>query len=380
MAGIYIHIPFCKQACHYCDFHFSTSLKHKDAMVNALLDEIAMRKTELHQPVSNIYFGGGTPSLLETEAINSIIDQIYTNFKIVNSPEITLEANPDDLNLEKLAQLTHSEVNRLSIGIQSFFERDLKLMNRSHTSQQAFDVLADAKRYFDNISADLIYGIPGLSDQDFKANISRLIQLNIPHISAYALTVEPHTALSKFIEKGIVDDVDDEQAERQFHLLTKELQQHGFDHYEFSNHGKPGYFSQNNIGYWTGKPYLGIGPAAHSFNIDYRSWNISNNVKYIKAIKNGEREYQGEKLNKVDQYNEYIMTRLRTKWGIDMNEVEEKFGVNYTNNLIDECAELIDEGVINIDKNKIYVTSRGKFLSDGIASRLFLLNLDQPSD
>lgn len=377
MAGIYIHIPFCKQACHYCDFHFSTSLKHKDAMVNALLDEIAMRKTELQQPVSNIYFGGGTPSLLETEAINSIIDQIYTNFKIVNSPEITLEANPDDLNLKKLAQLTHSEVNRLSIGIQSFFERDLKLMNRSHTSQQAFDVLADAKRYFDNISADLIYGIPGLTDQDFKANISRLIQLNIPHISAYALTVEPHTALSKFIEKGIVDDVDDEQAERQFHLLTKELQQHGFDHYEFSNHGKPGYFSQNNIGYWTGKPYLGIGPAAHSFNIDYRSWNISNNVKYIKAIKYGEREYQGEKLNKVDQYNEYIMTRLRTKWGVDLNEVEEKFGENYSDFLCQQTLQLIDNRLIKVDKNKVTITSKGKFLSDGIASKMFMLNLSQ---
>ena len=380
MAGIYIHIPFCKQACHYCDFHFSTSLKHKDGMVDALMREIAMRTNELQKPVENIYFGGGTPSLLESDEVHSIIDKVYAHFQVIDKPEITLEANPDDLHTDKLKELAATPINRLSIGIQSFFDRELKLMNRSHNAKQALEVLENAKRYFDNISADLIYGIPGLTDQELKANIGRLLELDIPHISAYALTVEPDTALSNFIKKGIVADVDDEQAERQFHLLTGKLQEHGFDQYEFSNHGKPGFFSQNNMGYWTGKPYLGIGPAAHSFSVDTRSWNISNNIKYIKSIRSGERPYKSERLLKVDQYNEHIMTRLRTKWGIDMNEIEEKFGGHYTDLLIDGCNELIEEGLINIDKNKVHITSKGKFLSDGIASRLFLLNLEQTSD
>ncbi len=380
MAGIYIHIPFCKQACHYCDFHFSTSLKHKSAMVDALKREMAIRSKELHQNVENIYFGGGTPSLLESSEVQSIIDKVHDHFQVIDQPEITLEANPDDLDTNKLKELAATPINRLSIGIQSFFDRDLKLMNRSHGAKQALEVLENAKRYFDNISADLIYGIPGLTDQELKANIGRLLELDIPHISAYALTVEPDTALSNFIKKGIVADVDDEQAERQFHLLTDELRQNGFDHYEFSNHGKPGFFSRNNIGYWTGRPYLGIGPAAHSFSVDTRSWNISNNIKYIKSIRSGKRPFERERLLKVDQYNEHIMTRLRTKWGIDMDEIEKKFGVNYTNHLIDECTELLEEDLISIDKNKIYITRKGKFLSDGIASRLFLLNLDHTSN
>ena len=379
MAGIYIHIPFCKQACHYCDFHFSTSLKHKANMVDALQKEIVMRSSELDEPIENIYLGGGTPSLLDSDEIDAIIDQVFQNYVVIENPEITLEANPDDLTKQKLADLSQTPVNRLSIGIQSFFDRDLKLMNRSHSAQEAFAVLKNAKRYFENISADLIYGIPGLTDQDWKANINQLIQLQIPHISAYALTVEANTALSTFIEKGLVKDVDDEQAERQFNMLIAELKAKGYDHYEFSNHGKPGFFSQNNIGYWTGKPYIGIGPAAHSFSIDIRSWNISNNIKYIKSIEAGKRPYESEKLFKVDQYNEYIMTRLRTKWGIDIDEVEEKFGKNYTDLLIKETAHLIDENLVKTDKNKIYITEKGKFLSDGIASKLFMLNLHQES-
>ena len=379
MAGIYIHIPFCKQACHYCDFHFSTSLKHKTNMVNALQKEIVMRSSEIHEPIENIYMGGGTPSLLDSDEIDAILNQVFENYNVVENPEVTLEANPDDLTKQKLADLYQTPVNRLSIGIQSFFDRDLKLMNRSHSAKEAFTVLKNAKQYFENISADLIYGIPGLTDQDWKANINQLIQLQIPHISAYALTVEANTALSSFIEKGLVEDVDDEQAERQFNMLTSELRANGFDHYEFSNHGKPGYFSQNNIGYWTGKPYIGIGPAAHSFSIDIRSWNMSNNIKYIKSIEKGIRPYESEKLFKVDQYNEYVMTRLRTKWGINIDEVEERFGKNYTDFLIEETAHLLDENLVETDKNKISITEKGKFLSDGIASKLFMLNLNQES-
>ena len=346
-------------------------------MVKALLKEIVMRSGELDEPIENIYLGGGTPSLLKSNEIDTIINQVFKSYELVKNPEITLEANPDDLTELKLADLSQTPVNRLSIGIQSFFDRDLKLMNRSHSAQEAFEVLKNAKRYFENISADLIYGIPGLTDQDWKANINQLIQLQIPHISAYALTVEANTALSTFIEKGLVEDVDDEQAERQFNMLTTELRAKGYDHYEFSNHGKPGYFSQNNIGYWTGKPYIGIGPAAHSFSVDIRSWNISNNIKYIKSIESGKRPYESEKLFKVDQYNEYVMTRLRTKWGIDIDEVEEKFGKNYTDLLIKETTHLLDEKLVKTDKNKIHITEKGKFLSDGIASKLFMLNLNQ---
>ena len=348
-------------------------------MVNALQKEIVMRSNELNEAVENIYLGGGTPSLLDSDEIDTIINQVFQNYKVVEKPEITLEANPDDLTKQKLADLFQTPVNRLSIGIQSFFDRDLKLMNRSHSAKEAFAVLKNAKQYFDNISADLIYGIPGLTDQDWKANINQLIQLQIPHISAYALTVEANTALSTFIEKGLIEDVDDEQAERQFEMLTTELRAKGFDHYEFSNHGKPGYFSQNNIGYWTGKPYIGIGPAAHSFSVDIRSWNISNNIKYIKSIETGVRPFESEKLFKVDQYNEYVMTRLRTKWGIDIDEVEERFGKIYTDHLIEETAHLLDENLVITDKNKINITEKGKFLSDGIASKLFMLNLNQES-
>ena len=348
-------------------------------MVNALQKEIVMRSSELDEPVKNIYLGGGTPSLLHSNEIDAIIDQVFQNYEVVKNPEITVEANPDDLTKQKLADLSQTPVNRLSIGIQSFFDRDLKLMNRSHDAKEAFTVLKNAKRYFNNISADLIYGIPGLTDQDWKANISQLTQLQIPHVSAYALTVEPNTALSKFIEKGLVENVNDEHAEQQFDILTTELRAKGYEHYEFSNHGKPGYFSKNNIGYWTGKPYIGIGPAAHSFSVDTRSWNINNNIKYIKSIEAGKRPFESEKLLKVDQYNEYIMTRLRTKWGVDIDEVEEKFGRYYTDFLLEQTALLIDEDLAETDKNKIHITEKGKFLSDGIASKLFMLNLNQES-
>lgn len=314
MAGIYIHIPFCKQACFYCDFHFSTSLKKKDELIACLIKEIEIRKDELqNQIIETIYFGGGTPSLLTTQEIHSIIDAVYANHTVIEKPEITLEANPDDLLEEKIIELSKSPINRLSIGIQSFFEKDLKLMNRAHNSKEAKKCLEIATQYFSNISLDLIYGIPDCTHQEWKENIQTALSFEIPHISSYALTVEPKTALDSFIKKGIIKNVDDEKAEEQFNILIDELQKANFVHYETSNFGKQGFFSKNNSSYWLGKPYLGIGPSAHSFDGETRSWNVRNNSKYINTIQQNKLPIEREILSKKDRYNEYIMTGLRPK-------------------------------------------------------------------
>ena len=266
MSSIYIHIPFCKQACHYCDFHFSTSVKKKGEMIEMICREILLRKDELEQElVQTIYFGGGTPSLLTEEELKEIFKTIYNNFQISDNVEITLEANPDDLSEKKLKIFQAAGINRLSIGVQSFFEEDLKLMNRAHNAQEAVESIKLAKQYFDNISIDLIYGIPEMTNERWEKNIDIALDLKLPHFSCYALTVEPNTALKKFIDKGKIKPVDDEVARVHFEILTEKLKKAGYIHYEFSNFGKLGYFSQNNTAYWTGKSYLGVGPSAHSF-------------------------------------------------------------------------------------------------------------------
>lgn len=376
MSGVYIHIPFCKQACYYCDFHFSTSLKKRDLMVAAIIKEIEMRHSELQkEPVENIYFGGGTPSLLSTEEINSIISTVNKNYIVSKNPEITLEANPDDLSTDKLKKLAKSPVNRLSIGIQSFFEEDLKLMNRAHNAKEAKDCIAQATKYFNNVSIDLIYGIPGLSNERWIKNIETALSFNVPHISSYALTVEPKTALQKFIDNGIVANLDDEQAQEQFQLLLDYLQAADFIHYELSNFGKEGFFSRNNSAYWQGKPYIGIGPSAHSFNRTQRSWNVRNNSIYINSIQNDILPSEVETLTITDCYNEYVMTGLRTIWGVLISKVETDFGVSYKNYLLKQAQKYIEEHLLYIDDDKLLVTKKGKFLSDGIAADLFLLNL-----
>lgn len=375
--GIYIHIPFCKQACHYCDFHFSTSVKKKGELVNMLCRELVLRKDELGEnKVQTIYFGGGTPSLLSSEELKQIFKTINANFTVAEDAEITLEANPDDLSREKLELLGNSPINRLSIGVQSFFEEDLKLMNRAHNATEALESIQMAKEYFDNISIDLIYGIPDMSEERWKKNIEMALDLGLPHFSCYALTVEPHTALKKFIEKGLIKPVDDEAAKVHFDILTETLKKAGFIHYEFSNYGKPGYFSQNNTAYWMGKPYLGIGPSAHSYDGESRKWNVSNNSLYIKYLGKGEIPFQEEVLSLTDKYNEYVMTRLRTMWGISLEEVEGKFGLRFKNYLLDQAKENLREGLLELKEDKIKVTEKGKFLSDGIAADLFLVNLD----
>ena len=373
--GIYIHIPFCKQACHYCDFHFSTSLKKKSELVSALRKELILRKNELpNEPIQTIYFGGGTPSLLNLEELNAIFETIYTEFNIAKNPEITLEANPDDLSEEKIDELANSKINRLSIGVQSFFEEDLKLMNRAHNAEEALRSIKLARSKFDNISVDLIYGIPGMSNERWLENIQILLDLDIPHISSYALTVEPNTALQKFIEKGKVKPVDDAAAAQHFEILRTTLKNAGFEHYEFSNYGKPGYFSQNNTAYWLGKPYLGIGPSAHSYDGNCRKWNIANNTIYIKAIEKSELPLEIEALSITDRYNEYIMTRLRTHFGVDFEEIETKFGEKYVKYLKEQSAILFQKELLKIENNVMHITEKGTFLSDGIAADLFYID------
>lgn len=389
MAGIYIHIPFCKQACHYCDFHFSTSLKKKDELIQALVKEIRLRKTELNGLVETIYFGGGTPSLLEISEIQLLVATVYENFEVSEDPEITLEANPDDLSETIVEQLAKSPINRLSIGVQSFFEEDLKFMNRAHNAEEALQSIALAKAHFSNISIDLIYGIPKMTNERWLANVEKALQLAIPHLSCYALTVEPKTALENFIKKGIVPAVEDDVAQEHHKLLVEKTEAAGYENYEFSNFGKSGWHSKNNTAYWQGKPYLGIGPSAHSYDGDSRSWNVANNSIYIKKIEAGELPLERETLSIRDKYNEYIMTRLRTADGISLQEISDTFGAKYKEYLLQQAKEHIENGLLkcvtssdfllqeqegnNIER--LTVTKKGKFLSDGIASDLFLVEL-----
>lgn len=384
MSGIYIHIPFCKQACHYCDFHFSTSVKKKEEMVVALARELRMRREETGtESVETIYFGGGTPSLLTLAEIEFLIATIYKEYHVSDMPEITLEANPDDLAVPspgmKMKTLYGDYltlgINRLSIGIQSFFDDDLQWMNRAHQAKQSIRCLETARAYFDNISVDLIYGIPGSNDEKWTQNIDQALSFSVPHISSYALTVEPKTALQSFIVSGKYTAPDEEAAQRQFTLLVDKLRQAGFIHYELSNFGKEGYFSRNNSAYWQGKNYVGIGPSAHSYDGLSRSWNVSNNSLYLKAIAEGQRPSRQEILTQTDRYNEYVMTGLRTMWGLDLNYIKETFGSTTFDYLRKHAQKYCDDGLLVIENEVLKTTDRGKFLTDGISSDLFLIHL-----
>jgi len=345
-------------------------------MVLALAKEMQLRKSELgNDTVETIYFGGGTPSVLSVEEINFLIDTVYKNYSVCENPEITLEANPDDLSDGRIIELSDSRVNRLSIGIQSFFEDDLQMMNRAHNAEEAKRCLETASKYFDNISIDLIYGIPGMDSRKWKQNIKTALSFNIPHISSYALTVESKTALKKLIETGKIAAPKDEIAQEHFLILTEMLEANGFIHYELSNFGKKNYFSQNNSAYWLGKKYLGIGPSAHSYDGISRSWNVSNNSLYINAIAQSELPSETEILSTADRYNEYIMTGLRTIWGVSLDRINADFGNLYFEYLQKQMQRFIDDGLLKLEENILKPTIKGKFLTDGIASDLFYLNL-----
>ncbi|WP_083832432.1 radical SAM family heme chaperone HemW [Flavobacterium sp. ACAM 123] len=377
MSGIYIHIPFCKQACHYCDFHFSTSMNRKEEMVLALAKEIQMRKNEFqNDTIETIYFGGGTPSVLTSEEINFLIDAVYENHEVGENPEITLEANPDDLSGERILELSKSKINRLSIGIQSFVEDDLKMMNRAHNSVEAQKCLEEAIKYFDNISLDLIYGVPGMSNEKWKQNIEKALSFGVPHISSYALTVEPKTAMSKMIQTGKMEAPKDDVAQEHFMILVETLVSKGFVHYELSNFGKENYFSKNNSAYWLGKKYMGIGPSAHSYDGISRSWNVSNNIIYLKSIQEEKLPNEIETLSEADRYNEYIMTGLRTIWGVSLDRIQTEFGQTYMDYLHKQAQKFMDDKLLFVENGILKPTKKGKFLTDGIASDLFWVNLE----
>lgn len=344
-------------------------------MISALLSEMELRKSELiNEPIETIYFGGGTPSLLAVETLETLINKVKNTFQVSIDPEITLEANPDDLLPSYIEKLSESSINRLSIGIQSFFDEDLRFMNRAHNAQEAHETLEIAAKNFNNISIDLIYGIPNSGMERWKENIKIALAYSVPHISSYALTVEPKTALASFIKKGLVSEIDEKEVEAQFLELIDVLEANDFLHYEISNFGKKGYFSKNNSAYWKGKNYIGIGPSAHSFIGKQRSWNIKNNSKYIQSIKTGELPSENEYLSLIDRYNEYIMTGLRTMWGVSLDHVETTFGKPFLEDLLGAAEHFIKEHLLYIDNDNLLVTKRGKFLCDGIASHLFKLN------
>ncbi len=372
MAGIYIHIPFCKQKCSYCDFHFSTTHTLLNPLVESLKRELQMRKEELKQAEINaIYFGGGTPSLLNASVIHELIETVYAHYKVVPNPEITLEANPDDLNKPYIQALSKTSVNRLSIGIQSFRESDLLLMNRAHSSQEAMECLDLASSYFDNYSLDLIYGIPNLSAKAWQENIEKALYFSPAHISAYALTVSPKTLLEYEIKHGKRPPLDDDIAFEHFNILRELLLSKGYEHYEISNFALAGKWAVNNTAYWQGKEYLGIGPSAHSYVNGNRSWNISNNVKYLDAIEKNQLPNTVEKLSKWDRYNEYVMTGLRTQWGISLEHIESEFGKEALEFLHNESADFIKDCFLLLKDEQLKIHETKLFYADGIASQLF---------
>ena len=373
MAGIYIHIPFCKQACNYCDFHFSTSLKMKSSFVAALLMEIELRKSVFeNQSIESIYLGGGTPSLLNASELTLIFEKLASSFSISPDAEITLEANPDDLTFEKIQELKNTPVNRLSIGIQSFRDADLKFMNRAHTSSEALSSINMCKEAgFTNLTIDLIYGTPGMDENAWLENLQTAFKLNIPHISSYALTVEEKTALHYQILANKTPELDEHQSTLQFEMLMAEMKNNGYEQYEISNFCKPNSYSRHNSSYWKKDNYLGLGPSAHSFLGDKRLWNVSNNGKYIKSLEKGILPLQEECLTVRDRYNEYVMTSLRTKWGCSLQVIETDFSLEFANYFKEEIKSYVVQGYVNLEMEVYYLTESGKLLADRIASDLF---------
>jgi oxygen-independent coproporphyrinogen-3 oxidase len=377
MAGIYIHIPFCKQACHYCNFHFSTSMKLKNDFLDALLKEITLRRNYLEsEKVNTIYFGGGTPSLLSAEELKRIMDVLYAVSEVEPEAEITFEANPDDVDALRLSTWKENGVNRLSIGIQSFFKEDLLWMNRAHTELQAKECINLAKQAgFHNMSIDLIYGTPTLTDDRWLHNLQTAVSMNIPHLSCYALTVEPGTALDSMTRKKKVQLVNNDDQARQFLLMTEFLCSNGYEHYEISNFSLPGKRSRHNSSYWSGANYIGLGPSAHSFKAASRQWNVANNALYIKSLAAGQLPFEQEFLSASQQFNEYVMTSLRTMEGSDVEVVRRKFGDEVADDLEKNVAKFVERGWMRKQNGMLILSEEGKLFADGIAAELFALEV-----
>ena len=349
-------------------------MRYADDMINAILKEIRLRKQDAKLPVKTIYFGGGTPSLLTSKQLQVLLYEVYNQFDVIDNSEITLEANPDDLSPAYILNLKKMGINRISIGVQSFLEDELTLMNRAHNASQALSSVKYAKKEFDNVSIDLLFGNPNSTLDDWKRNLDHALQLEVPHISSYALTLEPKTALERFVKKGVISLIDEKVVEAQFHHLVDTLTVAGYEHYELSSFGKPGYHSQNNTGYWQGKTYLGIGPSAHGFDGNQRYWNVSNNVSYMQQISKGVLPQTIEKLSVVDRYNESIMIGLRASWGVSLQAMENDLGSRYRQHLESQAKRFVDEDLLEIENNILKTTPKGAFLADGISADLFLID------
>lgn len=373
MPHLYIHIPFCKQACHYCDFHFSTSVKYKTGMVSTIAQEIVMRKNELPSvPLETIYFGGGTPSILIDTELGMLFDTVSKHFNILNDAEITLEANPDDLTAAKIRSLRNSPVNRLSIGVQSFDDHDLKLMNRAHNSSEAERSIKSAQDAgLINITADLIYGLPGQTSRAWQTNIEKMIQLEVPHLSSYCLTVEPKTALAKFVKAGKIIPSGDNVTSDHFDKLIELTELCGYENYEISNFAKEGFIAVHNSSYWKGKAYLGVGPSAHSYDGTTRRWNVANNMSYLKAITEGKTSYESETLTVSERYNERVMLGLRAKWGVNLADISNEFGSDYVNYFKENIRLWVASGDVIVNNDVYTLSKKGKLLADRIASSAF---------
>ncbi len=372
MAGIYIHIPFCKQKCHYCNFFSQASTKHKQAFILSLLKEIELQKDYLNgEEIKTIYLGGGTPSLLSDKEIKLVSEQIGAFFEIANAVEITLEANPDDLNKEYLSKLKETKINRLSIGIQSFHDDDLQYLNRVHRGEQALNSIQEARLVFENLSIDLIYGIPTLNHTKWIENLTTVFQLNIPHVSAYALTVEPKTALDFLIKKGKYATVKDQSVVDHFHILCDMMESHNYEHYEIANFSKKNYHSLHNTSYWSGTKYLGLGPSAHSFNGKSRQWNIANTSQYIESLQHQKVPFTREVLSKQQKYNEYVMTSLRTIGGTDANYILQEFGNDFYDHFLKEVAVFLNNKKIIRTASTFTLAREGKLFADRITATLF---------
>lgn len=371
MAGIYIHIPYCKQACHYCDFHFSVKQETRTAFVNSLVSEISLQKNYLGgEKVETVYFGGGTPSLLSEAELRKIFETLHQHFEIETNAEITFEANPDDLTKEKISSLKSTEINRFSIGIQSFFDHHLKWMNRAHHAQEAEDCIKRAQDAgFVNITIDLIYGLPDLTDEEWEQNLATSFALGIRHLSCYSLTVEPRTALAHFISTGKSRKLNDEQAARHFEMLMQRMKEQGWLHYEISNFAtEEKFISQHNSAYWKGKKYLGLGPSAHSFNGTSRQWNARNNHLHIDSLEKGVIPFEKEDLTKIQRINERIMTELRTMWGLPISD----FGFSISNLLSAKSRPFINEKLLETKNDSLVLTDKGKLIADKIVLDLML--------
>jgi len=373
MNGIYIHIPFCKKVCYYCDFHFTVSLHQKGELIDSIVKEIELRESYLStNKIDTIYFGGGTPSVLQVREIEKILNQIHKFFLLEDNAEITLEANPDDLNVTYLNDLKLLGINRLSIGVQSFFDEDLKWMNRRHNAEEAVrSIKISQDRGFNNLNVDLIYGIPNLTNERWSQNLNSIINLHVPHLSAYHLSIEPKTVFGYYKRKGRLKEIGEEESLLHYEILTKTMASNGYLHYEISNFCKDGQIARHNTNYWKLGNYLGVGPSAHSFNGISRQWNIAVNSSYIKSLGKDETCFDMEVLTETDRFNDYLLTGLRTMWGIDRNEIMKAFGVKYLESLEKGLAKFKDTDYFQSDSEKLRLTEQGMFVSDKILSELF---------